>query len=171
MSCVHVYTGNGKGKTTAALGLLLRACGASLNACVFQFLKKGDYSELKTLGSRFLDVPVKQFGSGTFIDRNNILDSDRKLAMDGFSLARDAVLSGAYDLVILDEINGAMDIGLIDVADVLAMMRARPERTEIVLTGRNAPQAVIDAADLCTEMREIKHYFQAGVPARQGIEL
>lgn len=171
MSCTQVYTGDGKGKTTAALGLLLRATGAGLRVRMFQFLKKGDYSELKTLASRFPEVEVTQLGSGKFImDLHNIPQDELDLAANGFAEAREAVLSGDYDLVILDEINGAMSMGLLPVEPVLALIHEKPERTELVLTGRDAPQAIIDAADLCTEMRMVKHYYNAGIPAREGIE-
>lgn len=172
MSCTQVYTGDGKGKTTAVLGLLMRACGACLRPRLFQFLKKGMYSELKTLRDRFPEIEVDQFGSGKFItDLNNIPQEDRDLAARGFAMAREAVMSGDYDLVILDEANTAMSMGLLSVDAMLGLMRDKPERTELVLTGRDAPQAIIDAADLCTDMRMVKHYYQQGVPARKGIEL
>lgn len=172
MSCTQVYTGDGKGKTTAALGLLVRAAGAGLRIRVFQFLKKGAYSELATLAGRFPEIEVTQLGSGRFIQSNAPIPQDElDRAARGLQLAREAVRSGEYDLVILDEINGAMSMGLLPVADVLALIAERPDRTELVLTGRDAPQAVIDAADLCTEMRMVKHYYTRGVPARKGIEL
>jgi len=170
MSCVHVYTGDGKGKTTASLGLLLRAAGAGHAVRVFQFLKRGETCELKTLAGRFPEVEVEQLGSGRFIDPENIPAEERARAADGFAKAREAVLCGRYDLVILDEINGAMAMGLVPEGDVLRLMGDRPERTEMVLTGRGAPEAVIAAADLCTEMRMVKHYYDKGVPARKGIE-
>lgn len=172
MSCTQVYTGDGKGKTTAALGLLVRAVGAGLRVRVFQFLKLGEYSELKALASRFPEVEVTQLGSGRFIRSQSPIPQDElDRARSGFAQARQAVMRGEYDLVILDEINGAMAMGLVPVADVLSLMREKPDRTELVLTGRDAPAAVIEAADLCTEMRMVKHYYQAGLPAREGIEL
>lgn len=170
MSCVQVYTGNGKGKTTAALGLLLRAAGAGLRIRVFQFMKKGHYSEIDTLAQRFPEIEVTQLGSGKFINPKNIPQDELDRAAAGFAQAKEAVMSGEYDLVILDEANGAMSMGLIPVSGMLALMAGRPERTELVLTGRDAPEAVIQAADLCTEMRMVKHYYEAGVPARKGIE-
>lgn len=171
MSCVQVYTGDGKGKTTAALGLLLRSVGAGRSVRVFQFLKYGEYSEICALRERFPEVEVTQLGSGKFIDPEHIPPEDKERAEKGFAQAREAVLSAAYDLVLLDEANGALALGLIEEKDMLALMRDKPPRTELVLTGRGAPQAIIDAADLCTEMRAIKHYFQTGVPARRGIEM
>lgn len=171
MSCTHVYTGDGKGKTTAALGLLVRATGAGLRVRVFQFLKKGEYSELQTLRERFSEIEVTQLGSGRFImDLQNIPQEELAIAARGFAQARDAVMRGDYDLVILDEINGAMSMGLVAASDVLALMRDKPARTELVLTGRGAPPEIIDAADLCTEMRKVKHYFDTGLQARKGIE-
>lgn len=172
MSCTQVYTGDGKGKTTAALGLLVRAVGAGLRVRVFQFLKRGEYSELHTLASRFPEIEVTQCGSGSFIrDLSNIPQEDRDLAMEGFAQARQAVMGGQYGLVILDEANTAMAMGLIPVEDMLALMRQKPASTELVLTGRDAPPAILEAADLCTEMRKIKHYYDNGIPARKGIEL
>lgn len=171
MGCVQVYTGDGKGKTTAALGLLLRAVGAGMRVCVFQFMKHGDYSEIQIIQARFPEVAIRQLGSGVFINPQNIPAEEIKRAQKGFAQAKEAVLSGAYDVVVLDEINGAMAIGLLCVEDVLRLMREKPERTELVLTGRDAPQAIIDASDLCTEMRMVKHYYQKGIPARRGIEM
>lgn len=171
MSCVQVYTGDGKGKTTAALGLLVRAVGAGLRVRMFQFLKKGDYSEIETLRQRFPEVEVTQLGSGRFIGPGRpIAQEELDLAARGFAQVREAVLGGGYDLVIVDEANGAMSMGLLPVEAFLALIRERPEGTELVLTGRGAPQAILDAADLCTEMRKIKHYYDAGIPAREGIE-
>lgn len=171
MAYTQIYTGEGKGKTTAALGLLLRAVGAGLSVRMFQFLKKGDYSELRALQSRFPDVEITQLGSGNFImDPQNIPPEELRLAREGFAAARKAILGGMYDLVILDEACGAVALGLLPEADVLALMRDKPERTELVLTGRGATPALIEACDLCTRMQPVKHYYEAGVPARKGIE-
>lgn len=171
MSFVQVYTGDGKGKTTAAMGLLLRAVGAGMHTCIFQFMKCGNYCEIETIKSYFPDILVQQLGSGEFINPKQIKNADRERAEKGFAMAREAVISGVYDIVILDEINGAMAMGLIPVEDVLMLMKDKPERTELILTGRDAPSAIINAADLCTEMRMIKHYYQKGIPARRGIEM
>lgn len=170
MSYVQIYTGNGKGKTTAALGLLLRASGAGLRARVFQFLKRGDYSEIEALRARFPDVEVTQFGSGRFVNPKCIPEEELRRASDGLSTADEASSSGDYDLVILDEALGAVSLGLLPAADVLRLMRRRHTRTELVLTGRDAPPEIVEAADLCTEMRCVKHYYESGVPARKGIE-
>jgi ATP:corrinoid adenosyltransferase len=171
MGYVQVYTGDGKGKTTAALGLLMRASGAGLRACVFQFLKCGRYCEMETLASRFPEIEVIQLGSGRFVDPQHISAEEHERAAQGFARVREAVMGGGYDLIILDEINGAMDMGLVPVEAALSLLRDRPKDLELVLTGRNAPKAIMDVADLCTEMRMVKHYYQQGVPARRGIEM
>ena len=170
MGYAQVYTGGGKGKTTAALGLLLRASGAGLRCRVFQFLKCGNYSEMQCLRERFPEVPVEQFGTGRFVDPDNIPEEAVQKARNGFQKAYDAACGGEYDLIILDEINVALDLRLIPIDDVLRLIKDRSVRTELILTGRGAPESLIEAADLCTEMRMIKHYYQKGVQARRGIE-
>ena len=166
---VHVYTGTGKGKTTCALGLLLRACGAGFRIFVAQFLKSRDYSELTAL-RRFDDlVTIRQYGTGTFV-KGNPTDADRQAASAGFAETRKALMSGNYNLVILDEANVAVRYGLIPVDDLLGLIHDRPAGVELVITGRGADPRIIEAADLVTEMTEIKHYFKSGVRARVGIE-
>ncbi len=165
----HVYTGNGKGKTTAALGLALRAAGAGLKVYFGQFIKSDEYNEIKAL-ARFKDqITLAQYGRGCFI-RGAPCEADIDMARNGLRVLFDALTSGAYDLVISDEANVAFGCGLITEADLLALMDARPAAVELVLTGRGAPPAVIAKADLVTEMVEIKHYYQQGVLARDGIE-
>ncbi len=165
----HVYTGNGKGKTTAALGLALRAAGAGLKVYIGQFIKSAEYSEIKALG-RFKDqITLVQFGRGCFI-RGTPCDADIEAARNGLRALFDALTSGAYDLVIADEANVAFGCGLITEEDLLGFMDARPAAVELVLTGRGAPSAVIARADLVTEMVEVKHYYQRGILARDGIE-
>ena len=168
---VQVYTGNGKGKTTAALGLMLRAAGAEMNIYFGQFMKTGDTSEAQAL-RRFLGhaVTMEQYGSGEELsgpDRQR----DAACARAGYEKARAALGSGMYDLVVLDEILVAQHLGLLSVEDLLRLMDERPARTELVFTGRWAAEAVCRRADLVTEMGEVKHYFRAGVPARTGIEM
>lgn len=169
--CVQVYTGNGKGKTTAALGLSLRALGRGLKVCFFQFIKGGGpYGEqmlAEQLGDNFTII---QTGKPGWVNTKDITE-DRELAQQALEQARQLLASGRYDLFVCDEINGAVGFGLIDVEQVLELMAAKPSNVELVLTGRNADERVIAAADLVTEMREIKHYYKAGVMARQGIEL
>ena len=169
--CTQVYTGNGKGKTTAALGLALRAVGRGLRVCFFQFIKGGGpYGEQLIAGKLAPLFTIIQTGQPGWVNTRDITE-DRRLAQEALVQARTLLLSGGYDLFICDEINGAVGFGLIDVAQVLDLIRARPENVELVLTGRNAHQQVIEVADLVTEMREIKHYYKAGVPARTGIEM
>ena len=166
---VQVYTGDGKGKTTAALGLALRAAGAGLKVYIGQFIKGMHYAELEAL-MRFEDlITIKQFGSGCFIHGDPTPD-DIKLAQQGLRLMKDVVAAGDYDVVILDEANVAVFFGLFTTQDLLDVIDAKPEHVELVITGRRAPQEVMDRADLVTEMREIKHYYTQGVEAREGIE-
>ena len=167
---VQVYTGNGKGKTTAALGLALRAAGAGLRVFIAQFIKGTACSELEAL-RRFSDaITVKQFGRGCFVwGRPSRADVDA--ARKGLSEVRTIVSSGEYQVVILDEANVAAHLGLISVDELLAVIDAKPEDVELVITGRNADPRVIERADLVTEMVEVKHYYSRGVKARKGIEL
>lgn len=166
---VQVYTGDGKGKTTAALGLALRAAGAGLKVLVAQFIKMGDYSEIKAL-ARFEDlIEVRQFGRGRFI-KGKPDTADIKAAQKGLKQVRDILKDGGYNVVVLEEANVAASLGLITPADLLALMAEKPDHTELVITGRGAAPEVIEKADLVTEMKMIKHYYQKGVQARVGIE-
>ena len=166
---IQIYTGDGKGKTTAALGLGLRAAGAGLRVSLIQFLKEGDYSEIKALRQLEPPVRVRQFGSGRFV-RGRPTEEDRALADQGLATAREDLTSGRYDVVILDEINMAGALGLVATEAVLDLLRQRLPQVEVILTGRRAATAWCEAADLVTEMRATKHYFQNGVRARVGIE-
>ena len=166
---IQVYTGNGKGKTTAALGLAVRAAGANLKVFFAQFLKSGEYSEIKAL-KRFEDlITIRQFGMGRFIE-NTLSEEDRKAAMEGLESVKSAVQSGQYDVVIIEEGNMATFFNAVPVSDLLEIMENKPDHVELVITGRYADQKVLDKADLVTEMKEIKHYYQKGVKARPGIE-
>jgi len=165
---VQVYTGNGKGKTTAAMGLTLRATGAGFKVFIGQFAKGAEYSEIKAL--QLLDgVRVEQFGRHCFII-NEPEEEDVRLARDGLEMARTAMKSGEYDLIILDEANIALFYKLFSVETLLAFIDEKPESVELIITGRYAPEAIIERADLVTEMREIKHYYTQGLEARTGIE-
>lgn len=166
--CVQVYTGNGKGKTTASIGLAVRALGAELRVFFAQFLKSGTYSESSILGG-LNNLTYRQYGTGQFIMRKPT-EEDRVAARAGIEDAREALRSGAYDVVILDEANVACSLGLIAEDDLLTVASERPERTELVFTGRGAPPRLIEIADLVTEMREVKHYYRQGIAARKGIE-
>ena len=165
---IQVYTGNGKGKTTASLGLALRAAGAGLKVFIGQFLKQGDYSEIKAL-SKLDTVTVEQFGMGKFV-RGNPSEEEKKAAALGYARLQEIVAGGDYDMVIVEEGNVAVACGLMTEQDLLALMDKKPDHVELVITGRGAAQAVKDRADLVTEMQEIKHYYKKGVKARVGIE-
>ena len=168
---IQVYTGNGKGKTTASLGLALRAVGHGFRVLMIQFMKDNEkYGETKSAAC-LPGLEVVKVGRDVFVDMKNPDPIDKKLARDGWEMARAAILSREYQLVILDELNVAMATGLLPVEEVVAFLRDnRRQQVEIVLTGRYAPQAILDMADLISETQEIRHPFQAGVPARQGID-
>lgn len=169
--CIQVYTGNGKGKTTASLGLALRAVGRGLKVCVFQFIKGGGlYGEHLIAEKLAPFFTIIQTGRPGWVNTKDITE-DRRVAQEAFLQAKELLTSGEYDLFICDEINGAVGYGLLDVEQALELISLKPERVEMVLTGRNAHERVIEAADLVTEMREIKHYHKAGVSARIGIEM
>lgn len=166
---VQVYTGQGKGKTTAALGLALRAAGAGLKIFILQFIKNNDYSELKAL-KRFSDlVTVEQFGCGFLFNRSPESE-DRDAVRKGLERAKSVAASGQYDLVILDEANVLIKYALLSEQDCLDIIALKAENTELVFTGRHASPGLMQAADLVTEMKAIKHYFEKGVTARPGIE-
>ena len=168
---VQVYTGNGKGKTTAALGLAFRACGRGLKVCMIQFMKGGGpYGEHLSAELHAPGLTILPFGREGWVNRDNPDPEDCRLAEEALNRGAEALASGDFDLVILDEVIGATHFGLLKVEQLLEIIRSKPDRVELVLTGRNADQRLIDAADLVTEMREIKHYYKAGVPARVGIE-
>ncbi len=168
---IQVYTGNGKGKTTCALGLTVRAVGAGLRVFIAQFLKGQDYSELKTLKERFSDlVEIRQYGTPYFIFKGKENEEVKEIVKRGLRESRDAIVSGNYDIVIMDEINVCLYMGLADTNEVLEILRMKPDNVEVVLTGRYAPEEIIEVADLVTEMIEVKHYYQKGVQARVGIE-
>ena len=171
LGLTQIYTGNGKGKTTAALGLAFRAAGREMMVCMIQFMKGGGpYGEHLAASRLAPYLTIIQTGREGWVNRENPDPEDVRLAREALALAREALTGGQYDLVILDEINGAVAFGLIMVDDVLALVDAKPENVELVLTGRNAHERIVAAADLVTEMREVKHYYKAGVPARVGIE-
>jgi cob(I)alamin adenosyltransferase len=166
---VHVYTGDGKGKTTAALGLALRAAGAGLRILFAQFIKGMRCSELEAL-ERFSDrITVRQYGRGRFLQGAPTAE-DIRGARRGLAEIDHALRAGDYDVVILDEANVAVQCGLFTVDALLALIAAKPESAELVFTGRYAAAALLDRADVVTEMREVKHYYQRGIQARVGIE-
>jgi cob(I)alamin adenosyltransferase len=166
---VQVYTGDGKGKTTAALGLALRASGHGMRTYIGQFMKGQRYGELDALRDHAC-ITIEQYGDPRCIRREEVTPEHVAQAWQGLGRALEAMLSGEYEIVVLDEVNVAIWFGLLQVEDVLAFLDQKPERVEVILTGRRAPQELIDRADLVTEMREVKHYYALGVMAREGIE-
>ncbi len=165
---IQVYTGNGKGKTTAAIGLAIRAVGAGLKVLFAQFVKGQYYSEHKTL-SAIDNITIKQFGREGFI-HSKPSQEDIDAAREGYDFVIKALKDNEYDVVILDEANIAVFFHLFSEDELVALMDAKPEHTELIITGRYAPQKVVEKADLVTEMKEVKHYYQKNVLARVGIE-
>jgi len=167
---VQVYTGNGKGKTSAAFGLALRAIGRGLKVYIIQFIKGGfDYGELY-IADKLPGLKLKAFGRGKFVSEKKPDKEDVDLAEEALKTAEEAVKSHEYDVIVLDEVNVALNLRLIKTERVLQLIREKPIQTELVLTGRKAPKEIIEAADLVTEMTEVKHPYNSGFRARKGIE-
>ena len=166
---IHVYTGPGKGKTTAALGLGLRAAGAGFKVHMIQFMKGRRYSELDAI-EKLPNFTFSQHGRDKFVSKEKPEKVDIDLAQKGFAHAKDIIKNTKYDMVILDELNVAIDYNLIAVDDVLKLLEEKPEKLEIVLTGRYAHPELVKIADVVTEMLEIKHPYQEGVTARKGVD-
>ncbi len=165
---IQVYTGSGKGKTTAALGLALRALGAGLKVYMGQFIKDGNYSEVKTL-KKLRNIKIEQFGRGCFI-KGKPKEKDIICAKKGLETIKKIISKRIYGIIILDEINIALHFKLISTEDVINVLKNKPNNTEIILTGRYAPKKILNRANLITDMKEIKHYYKRGVKARRGIE-
>jgi len=169
---IQVYTGNGKGKTTAALGLALRAVGHGMKVLIIQFMKgKAGYGEMESAKRLSPFLTIVKAGREAFVSKANPDPDDLKLAQEGLALAKKSIENKEFDIVILDEINMAVDFGLVPVSDVLRLIDSKPDSMELVLTGRNARPEILEKADLVTEMVERKHYYSKGVPARRGIEI
>lgn len=166
---IQVYTGNGKGKTTAALGLSMRAAGAGLKIYFCQFLKGQKSCETIILKQKlFENITISRSGRNSFVLKAK--ESDHECAQICFKKASQAILSGKYDLIVLDEVFHATMLDLINQNELIELLKNKPENVEIILTGRNAPEEIIKIADLVTEMKEIKHYFRKKIKARKGIE-
>lgn len=165
---IHVYTGNGKGKTTAALGLALRAAGAGKRVFIGQFVKGMHYSELNML-AQIPNITIKQFGRDCFIYQKPAPE-DYDVARKGLKECEKILQSGEYDVVVLDEATIALYYGLFSFEELKRIVVNRAAPVEVIITGRYAPQELLDIADLVTEMKEIKHYYSKGVDARVGIE-
>jgi cob(I)alamin adenosyltransferase len=166
---IQVYTGNGKGKTTAALGLALRAAGAGKKVYFAQFVKGKTYSEIKAILKYLPDITIKQYGRGCFIVKAPTSE-DIEAARNGLDTVAEIVESGKYDLVVLDEATIAIYYELFSVSELIGVLLRKPEETEVVVTGRYAPEELIEFADLVTEMKQVKHYYTKGIQARKGIE-
>lgn len=167
---VIVITGNGKGKTTAAFGQALRALGHGYRVCLFQFMKGRKYGEVIAAEKYLPDLTIHQCGLDSFVMRDNPAPVDIQMARDGWERAKSAINSGQYDMVILDEINVALDFKLLDIDDVMATIRNKTDTLDLVLTGRYAPQEIMDLADTVSEVAEIRHHYRAGIKDRAGIE-
>ncbi|MEF8831978.1 MAG: cob(I)yrinic acid a,c-diamide adenosyltransferase [Candidatus Thermoplasmatota archaeon] len=167
---VQVYTGDGKGKTTAAIGLAVRAVGRGFKIYIGQFMKTPDYGEHKAL-ERFSDqIDMEQYGSGDFHLEEDPKEEEKREAREGLKKISEAMLSGDYDIVIADEICVAYHFSLLKLEDMMELVENKPDDVELIFTGRKAPEELLERADLVTEMKEIKHPYQEGIEARDGIE-
>ena len=167
---VLVLTGDGKGKTTAAIGQALRAAGHGKKIFIVQFMKGKKYGEVLCAEKNLPGITFIQSGLDSFVMKDNPAPVDIDLAQQGLKLAGEAVASGKYEMVILDEINVALDFKLVSTREVLTMIKNKPDNVDIVLTGRYAPAEIIEAADTVSEVREIKHHYAKGIKERAGIE-
>jgi cob(I)alamin adenosyltransferase len=167
---VFVFTGNGKGKTTAAMGQVLRAVGHGLKVLVIQFMKGKKYGEVLAAEKYLPEVTIYQCGLDSFVMRGNPAPVDVELAVQGLNIAKKALSSGEYNMVILDEINVALDFKLLSIDDVVEMIKNKAPSVDLILTGRYAPPEIIAVADTVSEVQEIKHHYSAGVKERAGIE-
>ena len=166
---VQVYTGTGKGKTTAAIGLAIRAAGYGLRSFIGQFMKGTHYGEHVALRA-IPEITIEQFEDETCLRREDVAELHRQQARTGLARCREIMHNNAYDLIVLDEINVAIWFGLVSGQEVLAFVEEKLKNVELILTGRYAPQAIVSRADLVTEMKAVKHYFDTGLLARDGIE-
>ena len=167
---IQVYTGNGKGKTTASLGLAVRALGHGQKVLMIQFMKGSErYGEIKFAG-RTPGLTILQCGRKRHVRKGRVQPEDRRLAKAGLEKARRIILGKRCDLVVLDEVNVALDYRLLEVDDVLELLKSKPREVEVVLTGRCAPKEIIEMADLVSEMKEVKHHYRKGIKARMGVE-
>ena len=172
---IQVYTGNGKGKTTASLGLAMRALGRCWRVLIIMFMKGGDdYGELNSFSNLSPEIArnltIIQAGPDRIVYNNNKTEKDESVIKEGWEIAKKAIRNDEYNLIILDEANIAIDMGFIDLAEMLEVLKNKPEEMEIVLTGRNARQEIIDISHLVSEIKPVKHYWDTGIAARKGIE-
>jgi cob(I)alamin adenosyltransferase len=167
---VMVITGNGKGKTTAAFGQALRAIGQNYNVFVLQFMKGRKYGEIIAAEKYLPRLTIRMSGLDSFVMRDNPAAIDIELAKKGLDTARKAIMSGKYDMVVLDEINVALDFKLISLKEVIDLIKNKPPAVNLILTGRYAPEGIIKLADTVSDVKEIKHHYAAGIKDRAGIE-
>ena len=172
---IQVYTGDGKGKTTASLGLAMRALGRCWKVLIIMFMKGGDdYGELNSFRNLSPEIArnltIIQAGSDKIVYQNNKTETDKNVVKEGWELAKKAIKNDEYNLIILDEANIAIDMGFIDLQEMIEVLKSKPEDMEIVLTGRNARPEIIDIAHLVSEIKPVKHYWDTGIVARKGIE-
>jgi cob(I)alamin adenosyltransferase len=168
---ISVFTGDGKGKTSAAFGMVLRAAGQGMRVLILQFMKKRkDIGETKALAKADLPIVIKQFGRRVFFKTRTCEPMDIHMAHQGLEAFREAMWSGAYDLIILDEINMAIDFDLLKIEAVMEVIEERPPQLHLILTGRNAKEAILGIADGVTDMKEIKHHYNKGIKAQRGVE-
>lgn len=163
------YTGNGKGKTSAALGTMMRAHGNGLKVAMFQFIKKKNSRFGEHIAAEELGIEIVPLGDG-FTWRSEDLEKDRKLALECWEICKDKILNGEYDMIVLDEITYPITFGWLDIADVLDIIQRRPKWMHVIITGRNATPQLIQASDTVTEMKEVKHHFKSGIKQQLGIE-
>ena len=170
---VIVYTGNGKGKTTAALGLAMRAIGYEHKVCMLQFIKGswhyGEMDSSKKLEPNFELIAIGK-GFVGILDNNSPREEHEKYAAEALRICREKINSGNYNVVILDEVNYAINLGLIDVQEIIKLIKEKPSNLDLVLTGRDVKEEIVELADLVTEMKEIKHPFKSGIKAKKGID-
>ena len=168
---VQIYTGNGKGKSTAAIGQAVRAAGFGLKTYIAQFMKEYPYNELISLKLLSEWITIEQFSGDDFVYKKELPGKDElEKASKGLQIAREKMLSGEYDLIILDEAIVAIYFKLIETKELIEFIKTKPENVELILTGRYCPEELIELADLVTEMKEVKHYYQKGITSRRGIE-
>ncbi len=167
---IQIYTGDGKGKTTAALGLALRACGHEMKVYMIQFMK-GDINYGEIIAQKWIPhLTIVQFGRTSFVDKKNPAPEDIELAKEALEHANEIILRAEHDIVILDELNVAIDFRLVDVDEVIELLKSKPRGMEIIITGRNAHEKILNFADLVTQMENVKHPYDKGVSTRCGIE-